>query len=73
MGSSNSSTNLCSNAPENGIIKDPGSFLSTHSLIFINLEARILIEVAFLKYVSYKAFENSVKVSIVKSRSKKYA
>lgn len=37
VGSSYSSTSLFSKAPENGIIIAPGSFLSTHSLIFINL------------------------------------
>lgn len=36
-GSSYSSTSLFSKTPENGIIIAPGSFLSTHSLIFINL------------------------------------
>lgn len=39
-GSSYSSTSLCSKAPENGMISAPGSCLSTHSLILINLSNR---------------------------------
>lgn len=40
LSASSISTSLCSNVPQKGMIRAPGSFLSTHSLILINLNKR---------------------------------